>query len=39
MGMCYATHPDAGLSDVTIHRMCIQSKDELSIWLFPAAAP
>ena len=29
MGMCYATHPDTGLSDVTIHRMCIQSKDEL----------
>lgn len=31
MGMCYATHPDTGLSDVTIHRMCIRSKDELSI--------
>ena len=26
MGMCYATHPDTGLSDVTIHRMCIQSQ-------------
>lgn len=31
LGMCYATHPDTGLSDVTIHRMCIQGKDELSI--------
>lgn len=31
LGMCYATHPDTGLSDVTIHRMCIQSRDELSI--------
>ncbi len=37
MGMCYATHPDTGLSDVTIHRMCIQSKDELSIFLMPGA--
>ena len=33
LGMCYATHPDTGLSDVTIHRMCIQKKDELSIFL------
>lgn len=32
MGMCYATHPDTGESDVTIHRMCIQSRDELSIF-------
>jgi 4-hydroxy-3-polyprenylbenzoate decarboxylase len=37
MGMCYATHPDTGLSDVTIHRMCIQSKDELSIFLQPGS--
>ena len=37
MGMCYATHPDTGRSDVTIHRMCIQSKDELSIFLMPGA--
>lgn len=37
MGMCYATHPDIGRSDVTIHRMCIQSKDELSIFLMPGA--
>lgn len=36
-GMCYATHPDTGLSDVTIHRMCIQSKDELSIFLQPGS--
>ncbi len=33
LGMCYATHPDTGCSDVTIHRMCIQGKDELSIFL------
>ncbi|MDO5425869.1 MAG: UbiD family decarboxylase [Eubacteriales bacterium] len=37
MGMCYATHPDTGRSDVTIHRMCIQSKDELSIFLQPGS--
>lgn len=37
MGMCYATHPDTGRSDVTIHRMCIQRKDELSIFLMPGA--
>ena len=37
MGMCYATHPDTGCSDVTIHRMCIQTKDELSIFLMPGA--
>ncbi len=37
LGMCYATHPDTGLSDVTIHRMCIQGKDELSIFLQPGS--
>lgn len=37
LGMCYATHPDTGLSDVTIHRMCIQSKNELSIFLQPGS--
>ena len=37
LGMCYATHPDTGRSDVTIHRMCIQSRDELSIFLQPGS--
>ena len=37
MGMCYATHPDTGRSDVTIHRLCIQSRDELSIFFTPGA--
>lgn len=37
MGMCYATHPDTGISDVTIHRLCIQGKDELSIFFTPGA--
>lgn len=35
LGMCYATHPDSGVSDITIHRLCIQSKDELSIFFTP----
>lgn len=37
MGMCYAAHPDTGLRDVTIHRLCIQGKDELSIFFTPGA--
>lgn len=37
MGMCYATHPDTGVSDITIHRLCIQGKDELSIYFTPGA--
>ncbi|MCD8045445.1 MAG: UbiD family decarboxylase [Clostridiales bacterium] len=37
MGMCYATHPDTGKSDITIHRMCIQSRDEISIFLQPGS--
>lgn len=37
LGMCYATHPDTGKSDVTIHRMCIQGRDELSIFFTPGA--
>ena len=37
MGMCYASHPDTGLHDVTIHRLCIQSRDEMSIFLQPGS--
>ena len=37
MGMCYATHPDTGVHDVTIHRLCIQGDDELSIFFTPGA--
>ena len=37
LGMCYATHPDTGVHDVTIHRLCIQGKDELSIFSTPGA--
>ncbi len=37
MGMCYASNPENGDSDITIHRLCIQSRDELSIFLQPGA--
>lgn len=37
LGMCYASHPDTGKHDVTIHRLCIQGKDELSIFFTPGA--
>ncbi len=37
LGMCYATHPDTGRNDVTIHRLCIQDKDKLSIFFTPGA--
>jgi 4-hydroxy-3-polyprenylbenzoate decarboxylase len=35
MGLCYASDPQTGESDITIHRLCIQSRDELSMWLTP----
>ena len=38
MGMCYATHPDTGEKDVTIHRLCIQGRDELSIYTAKSTA-
>lgn len=37
LGMCYASHPDTNESDITIHRLCIQGKDELSIFFTPGA--
>ncbi len=37
LGMCYASNPQTGESDVTIHRMCLQSRDEISIFLQPGA--
>lgn len=35
MGLCYASDPDTHESDITIHRLCVQSRDELSMWLTP----
>lgn len=35
MGLCYAADPETGESDITIHRLCVQSRDELTMWLTP----
>ncbi|MFC6645315.1 UbiD family decarboxylase [Granulicella cerasi] len=35
MGLVRATDPETGKHDVTIHRMCIQGKDEISIFFAP----
>ncbi|MDR2007013.1 MAG: UbiD family decarboxylase [Acidaminococcales bacterium] len=35
MGMCYGTDPETGDSDITIHRLCLQSKDEISMYFVP----
>lgn len=37
MGLCSATDPENGDTDVTIHRLCLQSEDELSMWITPGA--
>lgn len=37
MGMCYATDPENGEKDITIHRLCLQSKDEISMYFVPGA--
>lgn len=37
MGMCYASDPQTGESDITIHRLCLQSKDEISMYFVPGA--
>ena len=37
LGMCYASDPETGISDVTIHRLCLQSKDEISMYFVPGA--
>lgn len=35
MGMAYASDPETGESDITIHRLCIQSADEISMYFVP----
>lgn len=37
LGMCYASDVETGESDVTIHRLCLQSKDEISMFFTPEA--
>lgn len=35
MGLCYASDPDTKESDVTIHRLCLQNKDEMTMFFTP----
>lgn len=37
LSMCYAHDVETGESDVTIHRLCLQSKDEISMFFTPGA--
>lgn len=37
MGMCYASDPETEDSDVTIHRLCLQGKDTISMYFVPGA--
>ncbi|MCC8082489.1 MAG: UbiD family decarboxylase [Lachnospiraceae bacterium] len=37
MGLCAGTDPENGDTDVTIHRLCLQSADEMSMWITPGA--
>lgn len=35
IGMCYATDPITKQSDITIHRLCLQSRDEITMFFTP----
>lgn len=35
LGMCYAADPETGEADVTIHRLCVQGPDEISMYFVP----
>jgi len=35
MGLLRATDPETGESDVTIHRLCVQGQDEISVFFAP----
>ena len=35
MGLVYGADPENGDENVTIHRLCVQGKDEISMWLTP----
>lgn len=37
LGMCYASDPETGESDVTIHRLCLQSADTMTMFFTPGA--
>lgn len=35
IGMAYASDPETGEADVTIHRLCVQGPDEISMYFVP----
>jgi len=35
LGMCYAADPETAAHDVTIHRLCVQGRDEISMYFVP----
>jgi 4-hydroxy-3-polyprenylbenzoate decarboxylase len=35
MGLCYGADPETGEEDVTIHRLCVQGPDRITMWLTP----
>jgi 3-polyprenyl-4-hydroxybenzoate decarboxylase and related decarboxylases len=37
MGMCYASDPVTGESDITIHRLCLQGADTISMYSVPGS--
>jgi len=37
IGMCYATDIETGVSDITIHRLCLQTKDEITMYFVPGS--
>lgn len=37
MGLVSGHDPENGESDVTIHRLCIQSRDEMTMWITPGS--
>lgn len=37
LGMCYASDIETGESDITIHRLCLQSKDEITMFFTPGS--
>lgn len=37
LGHCYASDPETGVSDITIHRLCVQGPDEISMFFTPGA--
>jgi len=37
LGHCYASDPETGESDITIHRLCLQGPDKMTMFLTPGA--